>query len=129
MDLKSLGILVLRLGFALTMVIKHGWSKLMNFGSMMGTFPDPLNIGSTASLALAVSSELLCALLVTLGLFTRLASIPLIISMAVAFFIVHGQDAFSKKEMAFLYMIAFLAIFILGSGKYSLDKWFRRDIN
>lgn len=125
MDLKSLGILCLRLGFGLTMAIQHGWSKLMNFTSSMEAFPDPLHLGSTISLALTVSSELFCALLVALGLFTRLASVPLMVTMAVAFFIIHGNDLFNKKEMAFLYMIAFLVIFILGPGKYSLDKRIR----
>lgn len=125
MDLKNFGIFFLRLGFAIPMAIGHGWSKLMNFKSAMHTFPDPLHIGSTLSLALTVSSELLCAAMIALGLFTRLASIPLIISMSVAFFVVHGPDPFQKKELAFLYLVAFILTFIFGPGKYSLDKIFR----
>jgi putative oxidoreductase len=42
--------------------------------------------------------------------------------MGVAAFITHGEDPFGEKEMAVLYTIAFLTIFLTGSGRYSLDR-------
>jgi len=55
----------------------------------------------------------------------------MIITMAVAAFIVHGGDPFfmqgaenGSKEPAMLYLIGFLGIYLLGSGRYSLDDKF-----
>tara|TARA_B100001093_G_scaffold175037_1_gene167815 strand:- start:10 stop:141 length:132 start_codon:yes stop_codon:yes gene_type:complete len=42
--------------------------------------------------------------------------------MLVAFTIAHDGDPFSRKEKAFVYLIAFLTLYFTGPGKYSLDK-------
>jgi putative oxidoreductase len=118
----DLGILVLRAGAGGLMLWQHGWPKLVNFTDKMDTFADPIGLGSTISLSLIVLAEAVCALLVALGLWTRFTTIPLIIGMGVAAFIAHDGDPFGKKEMAVLYMIAFFAIFLTGSGRYSLDR-------
>jgi len=49
-------------------------------------------------------------------------AIPSAITMVVAAFIVHGADPLQKKELALVYLIMFLAIALLGPGKYSIDK-------
>jgi len=43
--------------------------------------------------------------------------------MLVAFFIVHNNDAFARKEKAFVYALAYLTILLTGAGKYAIDKW------
>jgi len=118
----DLGVLVLRVGAGGLMLWQHGWPKLLNFTDKMDQFADPIGLGSTISLSLVVLAECLCALLVTLGLWTRFTTIPLIITMGVAVFVTHGGDPFGKKEMAVLYMMAYLAIFLTGSGRYILDR-------
>lgn len=123
---KDMGLLALRLTFGATMLLSHGWGKLANYSSLMSKFPDPLHIGNSLSLGLTIGAEVICALMVALGLFTRWVSIPLIITMAVAFFLVHGGDPFAKKEMAFIYMGAFIATGLLGSGRFSLDHLIRK---
>jgi putative oxidoreductase len=92
----------------------------------MNTFPDPLGIGNSLSLGLAIFAEVLCALLVALGLFTRWVSLPLIVTMFVAFFLVHGNHPWAKREMSFIYMMAYIAIGLLGSGRFSLDFLIRK---
>ena len=52
---------------------------------------------------------------------TRWTVIPLIFTMIVALFIVHGSDPFSDKEMALLYLGGYVVILMMGSGKYSVD--------
>jgi putative oxidoreductase len=42
--------------------------------------------------------------------------------MAVAFFIVHGADDFSTKELGFLYLGIFVSLFFTGPGKFSADR-------
>lgn len=126
MDTTALGILIMRLGFGLTMFARHGLPKVLDFSNKMASFPDPLGISSTLSLTLATFAECLCALLVVIGLFTRIAAVPLIICMAVAAFMIHSADAFKVKELAVLYLIGFFAIFCTGPGPYSADAIFRR---
>ncbi len=123
---KDVGLLALRLTFGATMLLSHGQGKLLNYSSLMNSFPDPLGIGNSLSLGLAIGAEVICALMLALGLFTRWVSIPLIITMAVAFFLVHGGDAWAKREMSFIYMGAYIATGLLGSGRFSLDHLIRK---
>lgn len=125
MDFTSLGILIMRIGFAGTILIRHGLPKLLDFSNKMHVFPDPIGLGSTISLSLTVTAEFLCAILVVVGIFTRFAVVPLVIAMAVAFFVVHGADPFVKKELAFLFLVGFSSILATGGGKFSLDALFR----
>ena len=123
---NDFGKLILRIGFGATMLLAHGWPKLANFSQSMNTFPDPLGIGNSLSLGLAIFAEVLCALLVALGLFTRWVSLPLIVTMFVAFFLVHGNHPWAKREMSFIYMMAYIAIGLLGSGRFSFDFLIRK---
>ncbi|MDO8896504.1 MAG: DoxX family protein, partial [Bacteroidales bacterium] len=108
-------------------MITHGWPKLMRYFSEDSIrFADPLGVGVIQSLLLAVFSEVVCSLFIILGLGTWAASIPLIITMAVAAFVVHADDPFARKEMALLYLLAYIMLLIFGSGKYSIDRYFRK---
>lgn len=117
---SSLGLLLLR-ALAGAMMLPHGWSKLAASGELAGKFPDPIGLGEPTSLALAIFAEFFCALLVIIGLGTRVAAIPLIVTMLVAAFVVHGADPFAKKELALLYAAAFLPLLFTGAGEYSVD--------
>jgi len=86
------------------------------------SFQIPIGLGSPVALTLAVGAEFGCSILLILGIATRLASIPLVITMGVAGFIIHAQDPFGKKELALLYGVIYIAIFLLGSGKFALGK-------
>ncbi len=114
------GILLLRIAFGL-MMMGHGWSKLSGFSGMSASFPDPLGVGSPVSLALAIFAELGCSLLLLLGALTRLALIPLIITMLVAIFVAHGNDPWNMKELAVAYLAVYGVLMLTGPGRYSLD--------
>ena len=118
----DLGILVVRASAGGAMLWQHGWPKLAHFTDKVDTFADPIGLGSTISLVLIVIAEVLCALLVMLGLWTRFTTIPLIIGMAVVAFVVKGGEPFGEKEMALIYLAAFLGVFLTGSGRFSLDR-------
>jgi len=122
--------LVLRVGFGFYMLMAHG---VGNFQTLMAggkiDFPALMGMPSSVCLALTVFAEFIACLFIIVGYKTRLATIPLVITMIVAAFMVHGPDPFTakggpSKEMALLYMTGFLAIYFLGSGKYSLDDKF-----
>ena len=119
----DIAMLLLRLTFGGLMLLNHGWGKMIKlFTEDPIRFADPIGIGMAPSLALTVFAEALCAFLIVIGLGTRLATIPLIITMLVAVFVIHWADPFGDKEMALLYLIPYLAILLMGPGKISLDS-------
>lgn len=120
--LQSIGLLVIRLGFGGVMLWAHGLPKLQEFGDRVGGF-DPIGLGGPVSLSLAIFAELICSALVMLGLVTRLATVPLIVTMLVAVFVAHADDPWNKKELAVMYLTAFTALLIAGPGTFSLDRF------
>jgi putative oxidoreductase len=119
----DLGLLLLRAWLGLTMLCNHGLDKFLGFSEMASGFPDPFGVGSQFSLALAVFGEVVCAALLTLGLFGRFAALGLTITMAVAFFLVHQGALTGERsgELAFVYLAGFVALLIAGPGSFSLD--------
>jgi putative oxidoreductase len=117
----SIGLLVLRIAAGAQMVSLHGWGKLSRFAEKAPKFPDPLGIGSEASLAGAVTGEVLAAGLITLGFYTRGAAIPAAFTMAVAAFLHHTGDPWKDRELAFFYLAAYVAVGLLGPGRFSVD--------
>ena len=119
----DLGLLVLRLWIGLSMALLHGWGKFTGFNQMAAQFPDILKIGSKGSLAMAVFGELVCGILVAIGLFTRFGALAAGITMAVAFFVAHKGKLMGagNGEMAFLYLAGFVVILLTGPGRFSLD--------
>jgi len=120
----DIALFVLRVGVGMLM-LTHGIPKLMQlFSSEPIAFGDPIGLGVEASFTLVVFAEVICSVLILVGLGTRLAAIPLAITMAVAFFVVLAPDPFQRKEMALMYLIIYLVLFLTGSGKFSLDHYF-----
>lgn len=118
------GLLILRLSCGLMAL--HGWDKFVDFSSEAADFPDPFHIGSPISKGLTVFAELFCTLLLLIGLYTRLALIPLVICLFVIVFVIHGEDPLGDKEHAILYLAPYLTLMLTGPGKYSLDSWLRK---
>lgn len=118
----DISLLLLRLVFGGFMILNHGWGKLMKFmGEGPIKFGDPLGVGTELSLSLAVFAEVGCALLLVIGLFTRWATAPLIVTMLVAAFIVHGDGPFKEMESALVFGTAYIVLSLMGPGRYSLD--------
>ena len=119
--LKNIGLALLRIAPSAMMLV-HGMPKLQKLISGNFEFGDPLGIGAAPSLFLAVIGEVICPLLIIIGFKTRWVAIPAAITMGVAAFIVHGADDFATQEKALLYLFFFLAIMLLGPGKFSVDR-------
>ena len=117
---NAAAILLLRL-FVGGMMLTHGMAKLMNFAALSGSFPDPLGIGSAASLTLALLAEAGCSILIMGGFLTRLATLPLIVNMMVAAFVAHGGDPFQVKELAIMYLGIYVVLLLTGAGRFSVD--------
>ncbi|MBX3377352.1 MAG: DoxX family protein [Phycisphaeraceae bacterium] len=134
----SVGLLLLRVvvsGYMIT----HGWGKFqMVLNGKFGEFPDPLGIGNGVSLVSAAFAEFICAILVVLGVATRMACIPLIFTMCVAAFVVHSKDpwtmskgaelfmsgaakSWSSKQPALMFAAVYASLLLTGPGKLSVD--------
>lgn len=117
----SVALLIVRIAVG-SFMLTHGIGKFETLISDEPIkFADPIGVGTTASLALTVFAEVFCSVLLILGLATRFAAIPLLITMLVAAFIIHAEDGFKKQEFALLYGVIYITIALIGGGKYSLD--------
>ncbi len=125
--ITSIALVILRIAFAGMLAI-HGWGKLSNFEVTAQMFAP---MGGTIAAVLAIFAEFFCALGVVVGLLYKLALIPMIINMSVAFFIAHGAKLTGEQngEMAFLYLIVFVVLILTGPGKFALDNILSKFIN
>ena len=101
---------------------KQKWSDIDTAAQWFGSMGIPL---PTLNAYMAASTELLGVVLLTLGLFTRLISIHLMVVMIVAIVTVHLPNGFGAGNNGFeipLHYLLFLSIFAtFGAGKFSLD--------
>ena len=127
--LRNIGLLIGRVGFGLFIAFGHGLGKLQNFSAYSAKFPDPLGVGNELSMGLAIFAEMFCGILIAVGAFTRLALTQLVVTMAVAAFIVHSADPLfaapgtPSKEFALVYLWGFLTLMFTGPGRFSVDHF------
>jgi putative oxidoreductase len=114
-------LLVLRLGFGI-LLTHHGYLKLSNFHQTESFMPDIMGLSKSIAAGLVVFAELFCGFLIILGLFTRLACIPIIIMLLFIIFKTGHADFFGKEELPTAYIIPFIALLFTGAGKISIDN-------
>ena len=118
---SDFALLILRVVFS-GLMLTHGIPKIPRLFNSPIEFANPIGLGATTSLILTLVAEVLAPIAIILGLKTKLSCIPIIITMAVAAFVVHLQDPIGNKEKALLYLVGYVAIFLMGPGSYSLDN-------
>jgi len=118
----SAAMLILRLSFGIFMA-NIGYQKLIHFSTMKNEFMNFMGIGSPASLALCIFAEFFCSIFLILGLFTRLSTIPLIITMCVIIFKANnGVVLEGGGNIAALYLTGYLVLLFVGPGRVSVDS-------
>lgn len=113
-------LLALRLLFGV-LFLTHGYAKLSNFETLSTVFHDPFGIGSELSLVLVILAEFFCSIGFIFGFLFRLALLPMIFTMLVAFFYAHGGSV-TEGELSLIYLGIFLLTFFFGAGSYSVDN-------
>lgn len=117
----DIALLIARAGIAILM-LTHGIPKMMMlFSGAPVMFPPVMGMSAELSLSLAVFAEVACSLLLLAGFATRLAVVPLIITMMLAALFIHAADPFVKQEPAFQYLLVYVVLLFTGSGRYSID--------
>jgi putative oxidoreductase len=119
---------LLRLFTGLSLALAHGISKIppsQGFIEHTGNlgFPLPLVFAWSAGL-----SEFGGALLLAIGLFTRPAAFFVATTMFVAGFINYAGGPYGNAEKAIMYFGLAIVFLVLGSGRFSLDNFFRKKL-
>ena len=117
----DLGLLIARVVIA-ALMLTHGIPKLqMLLSGEPVKFMSVLGMSPELSLGLTVFAEVICSVFLLVGFATRLAAIPLIITMLVAAFLIHAADPIAIKEPSLHYLLVYVLLLLAGSGKYSMD--------
>jgi|SRR6476661_5485943 len=117
----NLGMLIMRVGIGV-LLASHGFDKITHFDTMRPHFINFMGLGQTVSLCLAIFAELFCSIFLILGLFTRLACIPILILMSVILLKVTHGDIFGNGQLAALFFAATLTLLFCGPGEISMDR-------
>ena len=120
-NVSDIALLIARIGVS-ALMLTHGIPKLlMLFSGAPVQFPPVMGMSAQLSLSLTVFAEVLCSVFILTGFVTRIAVIPLAITMLVAILFIHSADPLSVKEPALQFLLVYLILLFAGSGKYSID--------
>jgi putative oxidoreductase len=120
--------LVLAYGFYGPAMMK--WNNIENVAEWFGSMGIPM---PTLNAYLAASTEVAGVVLLSLGLATRIISIPLIIVMLVAFATVHLGNGFEAGDNGFeiplYYILMLFTLLVNGAGKISIDNLISKKLS
>lgn len=136
---KALGLLLIRLMIG-TLMAFYGYEKLSHFTEMAASDfwmnnVSFMGLSGKIPLALTIFAELVCSILLIIGLFTRYSLIVLLFCMGYIFLVIFPFSILNKGDngqefnTAFVYFIIYLGLFFTGPGKYSLDYKLFTDKN
>lgn len=123
---KDWGLLALRLLFGVPLSFRHGWPTVMDWWRGEISYPDPLGLGESLTMLIMGTVEAICPIFVIVGFFTRIAAFFVAFGFVVAVLVAHASDPFAVRELAYMYMSGFFAVFLLGPGKFSIDNHLSR---
>jgi putative oxidoreductase len=118
---QDLGLLFLRVSASLFLLWVHGLPKLLNYSAQLQVIEDPFHLGANLTLMLAIFAEVLCPLLIIVGLLVRLACLPILSVLLVAMLVVHPQWSIEEGQFGWLLLILFTSIFIAGPGRLAFN--------
>jgi putative oxidoreductase len=128
----NLAMFILRIVVGIAMAF-YGYHKLTQFNAMASSdfWNKQVNFlgqGGAISLGLTIFAELVCSLLLIMGLLTRLSLLPLIFCMVYIVVVVDknelvhaGENGFELNH-AFFYFAIYVVLLLVGPGAWSVDK-------
>lgn len=121
----DLGLLFLRVAGGFMLFYVHGLPKVLHYGHELTQIEDPFGLGPQLSLWAAILAEFVCPMLIALGLFTRLACLPIIGVLLVAMLAVHPDWSIGQGQFGWLLLVIFIAIAICGPGRWRITAFGR----
>ncbi|WP_447784473.1 DoxX family protein [Pseudomonas germanica] len=118
---RDIGLLFLRVSGGLFLLWVHGLPKLLDFTAQLQLIEDPFHLGSHLTLILAIFAEVLCPLLIVVGLLARLACVPILFVLLVALLVVHPQWSVAEGQFGWLLLILFSTVLIAGPGRLAIS--------
>jgi putative oxidoreductase len=116
----DLGLLFLRVAGSFMLFYVHGLPKLLHYAHELTVIEDPFGLGPALSLWAAIFAEALCPLLIAVGVFTRLACLPVIGVLLIAMLAVHPDWSIAEGQFGWLLLVIFTAIALCGPGHWRL---------
>jgi putative oxidoreductase len=123
-NLNHFALLFFRVSVSFELLIAHGLKKIGVGVAIAETVPNPLGLPEFFNQAFAIVANIIMPLFVAMGLFTKIATLPILAITLTGYFIVHYNDPIAVKDIPLMYSICFLFITLVGPGKYSLDYYF-----
>lgn len=121
---QDLGLLFLRASGALFLLWVHGLPKLLNYSEQLKLIEDPFHLGAHVTLLLAIFAEVLCPLLILVGVLVRLACLPILAVLLIAMVVVHPEWTLFEGQFGWLLLILFTSVLIAGPGRFVLGQRF-----
>lgn len=118
----ALGLLFMRVSAALLMFKLHGLPKLLNWSNELQNIDDPLGLGPHITLLAALFAQILCPLLIILGIATRLACVPILFLLLVALLVVHPDWSLEQGQFGWLFIVLFASIALTGPGPWVIKQ-------
>ena len=127
----SAALLVARLTVGV-LFVSTGWGKVNNLAKVTDFFTELAIPMPGLNAVLASYAELICGFLLVIGLASRLASVPLVVTMVIAILTAKRSELHSVPDLfgfvEWTYLVILLVIFALGPGKIALDTLLQRRI-
>jgi putative oxidoreductase len=110
------------------MILFHGIEKVIH------GIPGIISLVHSAGLPTFVAygvyiGEVIVPIFLVLGLYARIASVVLVLNMVIAIFLAYGGGMFALGkhgapviELPLFYLVSGIVIFLLGSGRYSVNS-------
>ncbi|MWV11718.1 DoxX family membrane protein [Pseudomonas sp. R-28-1W-6] len=116
-------LLFLRSTSALLLLHVHGLLKLLRFSQETQLMKALLGLGGVVTLCLAIFAEVLCPLVILLGMCIRTACLPILMALLVSLLLVHPDWSLAEDQAGWL-LIIFTTLAISGPGFVALGRRF-----
>lgn len=126
--LTHIALFIFRIALSLELIIAHGLKKLGVGVTEAEKVPNPLHLPEAFNSLFADAANLVFPVFVILGLFTRIAVLPILAVTLTGYFILHWNDALLIKDTPFMYSLCYLFLLFVGPGKYSLDNYLTKKL-
>lgn len=115
-------LLFMRLTAGLLLILVHGLPKVLHWQTELTLIEDPLGLGASVTLSLAIFAEVLCPILLMLGVYARLACLPVLVVLAISLTLVHPDWSLADGQFAWWMIILFGGLAIAGPGPFRVAR-------